>query len=475
MKILFIAAEAAPLVKVGGLADVVGSLPAALTQLGEDVRLVLPKYGVIDESRFPSTTVIDSLSVEVMHRKGIARIKQATLAGKVPVYLVENSRYFGRASVYTDNEDLERFLFFSKAVVEFLKVLDWHPDVIHCHDWHTALIPLLVKKIGMSMATVFTIHNLAYQGGFDQRFLAESGLAEIWPKTGVQSSTTMMSQGILNADTVSTVSETYAREILTEEYGEGQQPLLRLRRNDLAGIVNGIDISEYNPETDPHLPMHYNAANPDGKAKNKAALQQTIKLPVDPRIPVIGMVSRLDEQKGFDLLEQVAGRLLETLDFQLVILGRGREKYHNLVTTLAGKYPKKLAAFIEFNNPLAHLIYSGSDIFLMPSRFEPCGLGQLIAMRCGTVPLVRHTGGLVDTVLPLTADLSKGSGFVFQEYQAAALEKAIQTAVEAYGKQHKTWNSLVKRIMSLDFSWRASAAKYQSLYQQVMKKRHALS
>ncbi len=474
VKILFVAAEATPLVKVGGLADVVGSLPSALTQLGEEVRLVLPKYGVIDENKFPSTTIIDSLPVEVMHRKEPARIKQTALQGKIPVYLVENARYFGRASVYTDNEDLERFLFFSKAVVELLKVLDWHPDVIHCHDWHTALIPLLVKKIGMPVATVFTVHNMAYQGGFDYRFLAESGLGEIWPKAGAESRLSLMSQGILNADIVSTVSETYAREILTEEYGEGMQPLLRLRRDDLVGIVNGIDVNEYNPETDPHLPTHYSASNPEGKAKNKAALQQAIKLPQDAAIPLFGMVSRLDEQKGFDLLEKVADRLMETLGFQLVILGRGREKYHAFAGQLAAKHKSKTAVFIEFNNPLAHLIYAGSDIFLMPSRFEPCGLGQLIAMRYGTVPLVRHTGGLVDTVPPLTPDLKKGNGFVFQEYEAAALEKAVQTATEAYGKKQKVWNGLVKRIMSLDFSWRASAAKYQSLYQQVLKKRRAL-
>jgi starch synthase len=477
MKILFTAAEAAPLVKVGGLADVVGSLPKALAQLGEDARVILPKYGVIDENRFPSATIVDSFTVEVMRRKEQARLKQTTLDGKIPVYLIENARYYGRASVYTDNEDLERYLFFSRAVIEALKFLEWHPDVIHCHDWHSSLIPMWVKKIGMPVATIFTIHNLAYQGPFDYRFLSASGLGEAWsdwPRAKPESDMTMMSQGILNADIVSTVSETYAREILTKEYGEGMEPILRRRQDDLIGIVNGIDTEEFNPERDPYLPAHYSASNPEDKAKSKEALQQAAKFSQNREIPIVGMVSRLDEQKGFDLLEKAAANILEALNIRLIILGRGREKYHAFVSQLAARYPDRVAAFIEFNNPLAHLIYAGSDIFLMPSRFEPCGLGQLIAMRYGTVPLVRHTGGLVDTVLPLSPDIREGNGFVFKEYEPAALIKTFQIAVGAYQKESKAWKNVVRRIMSLDFSWRASAQKYQSLYRKVVEKRRAL-
>ncbi|MBI4332729.1 MAG: glycogen synthase [Chloroflexi bacterium] len=475
MKILFAASEATPLAKVGGLADVVGSLPKALTQLGEDVRLIMPKYGVIDEGKFPSTTVIESISVSIMRRTETARVKQ-TMLGKVPIYLVENTRYFGRASVYSENEDLERYLFFSKAVMEFLKVSDWRPEVIHCHDWHTGLIPLWVKKLGLPAATVFTIHNLAYQGPFDDRWLAASDLgsaADRWPKKAGTTDMTIMSQGVLNADVVSTVSETYAKEILTKQYGEGVEELLRLRQKDLVGIVNGIDYDEYNPETDPHLPFHYSASDLSGKAGNKAELQAKLKLPVNPKVPLVGMISRLDEQKGLDIIEKAAPGIM-ALDLQLAILGRGREKYHLFLSQLAPEYPAKLSVTLDFNNPLAHLIYAGSDLFLMPSSFEPCGLGQLIAMRYGAVPLVRHTGGLVDTVAPLSPDLSEGSGFVFKEYDSGVLLETVTTAVVAWQKHAAAWKKLSPRIMGLDFSWRASAAKYLAMYGKVLRKRRAL-
>ncbi len=474
MKILFVAAEATPLAKVGGLADVVGSLPGALTRLGEDVRLIMPRYGVIDENRFPSTSLGDPFPVPVMRRQETARVRVARL-GAVPVYLLENARYFGRPSVYTENEDLERFLFFSRAVVEFLKVFDWKPEVIHCHDWHTALAPLWIKKSNFDVATIFTVHNMAYQGPFDDNFLNASGLREVtdrWPRKAGTADATMMSQGILNADVVSTVSETYAREILTPEYGEGIQDLLRLRQSDLVGIVNGIDYVDYNPGTDPNIPGHFTAANPGQKAVNKARLQARLRLPEEARVPLIGMVSRLDEQKGFDIIEKAAPELM-ALDLQLVVLGTGRPHYHEFVSRLASENPGKVAAALEFNNPLARQVYAGSDIFLMPSSFEPCGLGQLIAMRYGAVPLVRHTGGLVDTVRPLSGDLKRGNGFVFKDYRAGSLAGTVKTAVQAYQKHPRLWKALVSRIMSLDFSWPASAARYQALYRRVMEKRHA--
>ncbi len=471
MRILFTAAEATPLAKVGGLADVVGSLPRALNQLGHDVRLILPKYGVIDEARFPTTPVLDSVTVEIMGRQEEARFKQTKL-GPVVVYLVENTRYFSPPRVYTDNEDLERYLFFSKAVMAFLKASDWRPDVIHCHDWHTALVPFWVKKTGLPVATVFTIHNLAYQGPFDNRWLNASGLNQEkteWPIKPGTTDMTIMSQAVLAADAVSTVSETYAREILTQRYGEGMESLLARRKADLVGIVNGIDQDENNPATDALIPAHYSASNPAGKAVNKAELQKKLKLPVDPKVPLIGMVSRLDEQKGLDILEGAAERILG-MDLQVAILGKGREKYHLSMSQLATKYPQKMSVTLDFNNALAHQIYAGSDLFLMPSAFEPCGLGQLIAMRYGTVPLVRATGGLVDTVPPLTPDLKKGSGFVFTEYTVDALLQALRAASAVY-RNHTAWKALVPRIMALDFSWRASAAKYEALYRRLVEQR----
>ncbi|MDZ4247437.1 MAG: glycogen synthase [Dehalococcoidia bacterium] len=471
MKILFAAAEAVPLAKVGGMADVVGSLPAALSRLGEDVRLIMPGYGIISRDKFPAETEIESIPVEAMGRKDNIRLKKTKINGKITVYLVENDHYFGQPSVYTDNWDLPRFLFFSMAVVETLKVLDWRPDLVHCHDWHTSIIPLLIKKSGLDAATVFTIHNLAYQGQFDRDFLASSGLEKIWPVSDNYPRLTLMNQGILNADMVSTVSENYAREILTDEFGEGLAPLLRSRQDSLVGIVNGIDGGEYDPGNDPYLPRNYTSSSPRDKASSKAALQLKVNLPQKPGVPVIGMVSRLDEQKGLDLLEKAAGHVLDSADIQLVILGKGREEYHKFVNRLAEKYRDKVAVSIGFNNPLAHLIYGGSDIFLMPSRFEPCGLGQLIAMRYGTVPLVRRTGGLADTVLPLSADLASGHGFVFQEYRPEALTTVLQGAVKAYETQKPAWEALVRRLMSLDFSWDASAKKYQSLYARALKKK----
>lgn len=474
MRILFTAAEATPLAKVGGLADVVGSLPKALNQLGHDVRLILPKYGTIDEAKFPTTPVVDSITVDIMGRQENARVKQTKL-GPVVVYLVENARYFSPPRVYTDNEDLERYLFFSKAVMAFLRASDWRPDVIHCHDWHTALVPFWVKKAGLPISTVFTIHNLAYQGPFDNRWLNASGLNQEkteWPIKPGTSDMTIMSQAVFSADAISTVSETYAREILTPRYGEGMESLLAWRKADLVGIVNGIDQDEYNPATDVLIPSQYSASNPAGKAVNKAELQGRLKLPVDHRVPLVGMVSRLDEQKGLDILESAAERILE-MDLQVAILGKGREKYHLSMSKLAAKYPQKMSLTLDFNNSLAHQIYAGSDVFLMPSAFEPCGLGQLIAMRYGTVPLVRATGGLVDTVPPLTPDLRKGSGFVFTEYTSGALLEAVRAASAVY-RNHTAWKTLVPRIMALDFSWRASAAKYEALYRRLVEKRLAV-
>ena len=462
MRILFIASEAFPLAKVGGLADVTSSLAIALQDLGHDLWLILPKYGSI------KTPVQDvqgkSVAVSLMGHSEQAALKMTKLKGRIPVYLVENDHYFGAEEIYTQDE-LERFLFFSLSIPGILSQLDLRPDIIHCHDWHTALTPLWLRKAKIALPCIFTIHNLAYQGSFDQEFFQRSGLSSVWqeyipvgaPRPGLN----FMSQGILLADIVTTVSSTYASEILTPQYGEGLEQLLNYRRKELYGIVNGIDYDEYNPATDSYLERNYDFTAIERRVDNKLALQRESGLPQNPDIPLFGMVSRLEEQKGIDLLLQTIEPFITETRAQLVILGEGREHYHKLLAEAALKYPDRLSVFIAYDERLARLIYSGSDIFLMPSRFEPCGLGQLIAMRYGAIPVVRHTGGLADTV----KDVAKGNGngFVLQNYTVLEMLEAIKRAEESFYHRAE-WQNLMRHNMKLDFSWKASASKYEEIY-----------
>jgi len=469
MKILFVAAEAAPLVKVGGLADVVGSLPRALNELGHDVRVMMPGYGAIDTAGLSATTVLDGLTVQVMQTDKTASLKLVELAHNIKIYLVESADFSGSRFIY-GKDDLERFLLFCQSVIEALKRLDWQPDIIHCHDWHTGLIPLLLRAGGHDYPLIFTIHNLAYQGNFDSGFLDRSVLQQDWrfrPADAPEPPLSFMSQGILWADFVTTVSETYAAEILTPEYGAGLDYLLRYRKDRLFGIVNGLDYEEFNPATDDFIPSQYSVSAINKKINNKLELQREARFVEDAEMPLIGMVSRLDEQKGLDILDAGLDTLFEKFKCQLVILGQGREEYHNLLKQAARRYSGQLAVFIEFDEKMSHLVYAGSDMFLMPSRFEPCGLGQLIAMRYGAVPIVRRTGGLVDTVQNLTPDMSQGSGFVFEEYNPEAMLAAIERTLDSY--RNEAWPKVVRRIMALDFSWQASARKYEALYQKVLE------
>jgi starch synthase len=469
MKVLFVAAEAAPLVKVGGLADVVGSLPKALNELGHDIRVMMPGYGAIDTAGLSATTVLDGLTVQVMQTDKTASLRMVELAHDIKVYLVDSADFSGSRFIY-GKDDLERFLVFCRAVVEAVKKLDWQPDIIHCHDWHTGLIPLLLRAGGNHYPLIFTIHNLAYQGNFDGGFLVGAGLEHDWglrPADAPEIPLSFMSQGILWADFVTTVSETYAAEILTPEYGAGLDYLLRYRRDRLFGIINGLDYEEFNPETDGLIPSRYSMSTINKRINNKMELQRQARFVEDAKMLLIGMVSRLDEQKGLDILDAGLDTLFQKMKCRLVILGQGREEYHNLLKQAARRYSGQLAVFIEFDEKMSHLVYSGSDMFLMPSRFEPCGLGQLIAMRYGAVPIVRGTGGLVDTVQDLTPDLSQGSGFVFTDYNPGAMLAAIKRALDSY--QSEAWPKIIQRIMALDFSWQASAKKYEALYQKVLE------
>ncbi|MBI2852201.1 MAG: glycogen synthase [Chloroflexi bacterium] len=472
MKVLFVAAEAAPLAKVGGLADVVASLPGALIGQGLDVRVMLPHYGAMDLSRYQVTAIPGDFQIEMLGRVEPASLKTIEFNGKIPVYLVGNNRYFGGKEIYAGN-DLERFFFFSRAVYEILFQLDWQPDIIHCHDWHTALLLMWLKKAGFSGASVFTIHNLAYQGSFDDSFLARSGMGSYWYDLHPDAPAVPLNclgQGILSADMVTTVSETYAREIVTPKFGEGLDPLLRHRQDDLIGIVNGIDYEVFNPKADQFIAATFDDSMLEARMVNKMALQKRANLPRDVGIPVIGMVQRLDEQKGFDILGGAVEAILHETGAQMIILGKGREHYENVLKHMAEHHPQQIGLFIGFDEALAHLIYAGCDIFLMPSRFEPCGLGQLIAMHYGALPAVHHVGGLVDTVPELTPDLKEGRGFVFRDYSAEALMTAVRNGVEAFSHK-EAWRQTMRRLMGLDLSWQASARKYEAAYRNALEKK----
>lgn len=462
MKILFVASEAFPFVKVGGLADVTSSLAIALRDSGHEPCLILPKYGTI---KAPIQDIQGkNIAVSFMGHCEQVAPKMTMLRGKIPVYLLENDHYFGTGDIYA-NDQLKRFLFFSLSIPGIISQLDLRPDIIHCHDWHTSLVLLGLRKAKIALPGIFTIHNLAYQGSLDQQFLLRSGLSSVWqeyvPVGAPGPGLNLMSQGILLADIVTTVSPTYASEILTPQYGEGLEQLLNYRRNDLYGIVNGIDYVDHDPATDPCLARNYDSTTIETRVENKLALQRKSKLQQDSDVALFGMVSRLEEQKGIDLLLQAIDLFVTETRAQLVILGEGREHYHRLLTEAALKYPQRLSVFIANDERLARLIYSGSDIFLMPSRFEPCGLAQLIAMRYGAIPVVRRTGGLADTVKDVAED--NGNGFVFQDYTVRDMLEAMKRAEESFHHRIE-WQNLMRRDMELDFSWKASASKYEEIY-----------
>jgi starch synthase len=480
LNILIMAAEMVPFAKTGGLADVVAALPKALRSQGHDVRVAIPRYGRISSQRFELQPLLDRFSVPIDAGTEEASILTATAPGGVPVYLIDNDRYYARDGIYMYEDDADRFIFFCRATLEGVRLLDWRPDIIHCHDWHTAIVPNWLKTIYRGdpfysrTACIYTIHNLAYQGVFGHRVLEIAGVDEFGflahpDMPHLNEAVDFMSRGIHYADIVTTVSETYAQEILTPELGEGLDPLLRDRSNDLFGVLNGIDTEINNPSTDPQIAATYRANNLSGKAICKADLQAEAGLPQSPDTPIIGAISRLADQKGFDLIDQIAEPLLRDHQVQLVILGTGDQRYHDRLITLRARYPTQLALFLTFNATLTQKIYAGSDMFLMPSRFEPCGLGQMIALRYGSIPIVRATGGLADTVQNYNPTADDGNGFTFQPYEALSLYGAIVRALEHY-RQPETWKHLIARSMAADHSWDASARRYVELYRRAVEK-----
>ena len=481
LKILQLSAEVVPFAKTGGLADVVGSLPKALKQLGHDVRVVMPRYGRVGIKKFGLKKKLARFPVPLGESEEPTAILEGTIGDDVPVYFVENARLYDRDGIYMYPDDAERFIFFCRAGLELCKQMDWRPDILHCHDWHTAMVPNWMKTVYKDdpffaqTATVYTVHNLAYQGIFGYRVLEIAGVAEhgfiVHPDTAdLNQVVDFMARGILFADMINTVSETYAQEILTPEYGEGLDPLLRDRRDRLFGILNGIDTEVLNPATDPHIAMNFDVNTLDRRGVNKAALQAEAGLPERPDVPLIGIISRLADQKGFDLISAIADPLMKHVECQFVLLGTGDQKYHDMFERLVKRYPNKMGIFLTFNTPLAQRIYAGSDMFLMPSRFEPCGLGQLISMRYGSVPVVRATGGLADTVEDYDPRTGEGNGFSFEAYDAMALYTVLVRATETY-KHGDVWQQLTLRGMEADYSWTASARKYADLYYRALATR----
>lgn len=482
LKVLIVAAEAAPFAKVGHMAEVVGSLPVALRNLGHDVRLVIPRYGRIDPVKFDlkPLAALQQLAIPMNRGSEKVYITEGQIGNpgeRVPVYFVNNDKYFNRDGIYGYPDDDERFILFCRAALEMLPELEWQPDIIHCHDWHTAIIPNWLKTIYADqpfykdMASVYTVHNLAYQGIFGYRVLEIAGIGEygfVFSKPDDTSNlVSLMSLGIRSADVISTVSPTYAKEILTPQLGEHLDQLLNERQERLFGILNGIDVQQFNPATDRFLVTPFDETSLSRRVKNKLDLQREARLPQNPNVPVIGMISRLANQKGFDLLVQIIEPLMQ-LDVQFVLMGTGDPFYHDLFRQMAERYPEKTAYFMTFNSPIAQKIYGGSDLFLMPSRFEPCGLGQMIAMRYGSIPVVRQTGGLADTVKDFDPRTQSGNGFTFAEYEPLALYGAIVRALETY-KYPDVWHNLMTRDMMADYSWQASAVCYVKIYQKAKK------
>ncbi len=477
-KILFAASEAVPFIKTGGLADVAGTLPKSFNKDEFDVRVVMPKYRVIPERFQSQMEYITNFYVNLAGRMVYVGVFQMELDG-VTFYFIDNEYYFSGDKIYEDGLwDLEKFAYFSKAALTMLCVLDFRPDIIHCHDWQTGLIPVYLKNeywdsssysdFYQNMKAVMTIHNLKFQGiwSIDEmmRITGLPGYLFTSDKLEAYQCGNYLKGGLVYADWITTVSEVYANEIKYPFYGERLDGLMRARSNNLSGIVNGIDYDEYNTETDPLLVHNYTPYNfRTEKARNKVALQEELGLAVDENRFMIGLVSRLTDQKGLDLIDCVMEQICAP-DVQFVILGTGEPRYENMFRYYEWKYPERVSASICYDNQRSHRIYAACDAFLMPSLFEPCGLSQLMSLRYGTLPIVRETGGLKETVEPYNEYAGSGTGFSFANYNAHEMLHVIEYAKSVYYDHRNEWNKIVDRAMAADFSWAASARKYEDLY-----------
>ena len=473
--VLFVASEAIPYMKTGGLADVVGSLPRYYDKEKYDVRIILPKYACMDPEIMRKLRFVCHFYVHLNWRKQYAGIFEAEYQG-IHYYFVDNEYYFAGSQPYHNiYEDVEKFAYFSKAVLQALPYIDFAPDIIHCHDWQTGLVPVFLKtQFGddhyyAGIRTVYSIHNMKFQGRWQLKAVMDiTGLPEqIFNDRELEAygEANYLKGGIVYSDVVTTVSPTYAHDITTAEGGEGLGGLMYARRDFLYGIVNGIDYQEYNPQTDPYIAKQFNEEQMlSGKKANKEALQKEMGLPVDPDVLLIGMVSRMTDQKGFDLVSYMMDEILSTLNVQIVVLGTGEDRYQDMFRFFQNKYPDRLCAHIGYSEERAHRIYASCDAFLMPSLFEPCGLSQMMAMRYATVPIVRETGGLKDTVEAYNEYEHTGTGFSFANYNAHEMLAVIKYALDIFQNRKSEWNDIMKRDMESDFSWNASAEQYEKIY-----------
>ncbi len=462
MKIAMCASEVVPFAKTGGLADVTGALPLELESLKQEVIIIMPRYKAIQEPKFS----IQRLKPDISY---------AVIGKNIKVYFIESDIYFSRDGLYGDKtgdykDNLDRFSYYSRRALELLKEINFKADIIHCHDWQSALIPVYLKTLYkdnpfyQNTNTIFTIHNIGYQGLFSKEEYPKLGLD--WKFFNMEmlefyGKINLLKGGMVFSDIINTVSRTYSKEIQTKEFGYGLEGILAKRKRDVFGILNGLDYSIWNPEADKFISKNYSLKNIQDRYNNKEDLQKICKLPVKTDVPLFGIVSRLAEQKGFDILADAIEKICK-MNLQLVILGTGDLKYHVILEDIVKKYPKVICLHLKFDDSLAHKIYAGSDIFLMPSKYEPCGLGQLISMSYGTIPLVFKTGGLADTV-------TEDDGFVFDKYKKEDLLKTIEKAIKAF-KDKKKWPGLMRRAMQNNFSWNESAKKYLSLYEKAMSR-----
>lgn len=491
LSILFVSSEVMPFAKTGGLADVSGALPQVVREMGHDIRIIMPKYAAVSDRRFKIHDIkrLTDIPVQVGDRQYLGSVKSSFLTNiktKVQVYFLSNDELYSRADLYVDpvtkrdwpdNDD--RFIFFCHGVIQTLILLGWKPDIIHLNDWQSGLVAALLKTtyadepLFRNTKVVFTVHNAAYQGVFPKTSFAKTGLPDkAFKSDGIEffGNLNLLKAGLVYSDAITTVSPTYAKEIRsTEEFGYGLEGVFKQKSRKTYGLLNGMDSTVWSPKTDKLIPAQYDAETLDQKIENKKALCEHFQLPFNPDIPVIGMVSRLADQKGFDLIKEKLPELMKE-NLQLVVLGSGEKKYEDLFTRAASKYKKRVGAHIGFDENLAHLIEAGSDLFLMPSKYEPCGLNQMYSLAYGTLPIVRSTGGLADTVEDIDAHPKGGTGFVFDAYTGEAMLDAVQRAVRAFGNR-KLWEAAMKRGMEKDFSWTASATQYIDLYKQLLKKK----
>ncbi len=483
IKTLLVSSEVAPFSKTGGLADVSGSLPGALKNLGCEIRVSTPLYKMVRESGYTAEKILKGLKVKVGESFKKGDVSESVLNGQVKTYLIEKDQYYNRKYLYGTSrgdysDNATRFIFFSLMVFELCKAIGFKPDVIHCNDWQSGLIPAYLRTVYRNdpffkhTAVLFTIHNLAYQGNFPEEELTLTGLPpETFTPEGIEfwGKVSFLKAGIVYSEVINTVSQAYSREIQTPEYGCGMEGILAYRKDDLFGIINGVDYEIWSPEKDTFIAANYSKDNLSGKIKCKADLISQFGLPESlNNRPLLGMISRLADQKGFDLLAKIMGDLMN-LDVGFILLGTGEQKYHELFSEIAKKYPRKAGIRLSYNNALAHKIEAGCDMFLMPSRYEPCGLNQIYSLKYGTIPVVRATGGLDDTIEDYTLSSEVGNGFKFTDYSPHEFLDKIKEALEVY-ENKDAWLKLVRKVMSLDFSWENSARQYIDLYQRAMGK-----